>query len=60
MTPIPVISLPGNSTPVPEPKVLGPNQLQWLRENVEHFATCEKQVLQAEEHRKKMLEGVRQ
>lgn len=47
------------TAPPAQPKVLGPNQLAWLRDKVGPFATCERLVLQADEHRQAMLAKVK-
>jgi hypothetical protein len=39
---------------------LGPNQLAWLRAKVPSFEVCERLALEAEKHRKRILEGVKQ
>lgn len=38
---------------------LGPNQLAWCREKLGVFATCERQAIEAENHRQQMMEAVR-
>jgi hypothetical protein len=38
---------------------LGPNQLAWLRAEVPAFAVCERQALEAENHKQKLAEAVR-
>lgn len=38
---------------------LGPNQLQWCRENIPSFETCERQAIESEAHRLKLLDAVK-
>lgn len=64
--------LTGRDEPAPAPTIhiapavpkqrtggLGPNQLQWCREHLGVFATCERQALEAERHRAEMKGMVR-
>lgn len=62
--------VPVESAPMPEEIVepvkatarqggLGPKQLEWLRANVGSFGICEHQAIEAENHRKQLLEAVR-